>query len=127
MPPRLHKISQPFLYEINTWPWLEAISRNENRTIDLGSVPGHYWDEIADLGFDGVWLMVNLSEGMAAGAVRTPWTDLRGRQWQLADPTQNVAYERSGDDLVDGLFVELDAWQWHMFRIQPTLSRGVAR
>jgi hypothetical protein len=24
---------------------------------------------------------------------------------------------RSGDDLINGLFVELDAWQWHMFRI----------
>jgi glycosidase len=57
MPSRLNKITQPFIYEINAWPWLEAISRNEDKTIDLGSVPGHYWDDIADLGFDGVWLM----------------------------------------------------------------------
>ena len=50
---------------------------------------------------------------------RTPWADLRGRPWQLADPTQNIIFVRSGDDLVDGLFVELDAWRWQMFRIDP--------
>jgi hypothetical protein len=53
----LSKITQPLLYEINTWPWLEGISRNEGRVIDLGSVLDRYWDEIADLGFDGLWLM----------------------------------------------------------------------
>ena len=57
MPSALNKITQPFLYEINTWPWLAAISHDEERSIDLGSVPDRYWDEIADLGFDGVWLM----------------------------------------------------------------------
>jgi hypothetical protein len=54
MPSKLSQNSQPYLYEINTWPWLEAISRTEGRAIDLGTVPDHYWDEIADLGFDGV-------------------------------------------------------------------------
>jgi hypothetical protein len=33
------------------------------------------------------WLIVvNLSDGTAAGLVRTPWADLRGRQWHLIDP-----------------------------------------
>jgi hypothetical protein len=67
---------------------------------------------------DTRWLIVvNLSDGTAAGEVRTPWTDLGGRQCHLTDPTQNAAFVRSGDDLVDGLFVELDAWKWHMFRV----------
>jgi hypothetical protein len=70
------------------------------------------------------WLMVvNLSDGRAAGLVRTPWAELRGRQWQLTDPTQNIAFVRSGDDLVDGLFVDLDAWTWHMFRVDPLTER----
>ena len=69
---------------------------------------------------DTRWLIiVNLSGGTAAGLVRTPWHDLRGRQWHLADPTQDLVFLRSGDDLVDGLFVELDAWKWHMFRVNP--------
>jgi hypothetical protein len=57
MPSDLNKITHPLLYEINTWPWIEAINRNEATAIDLGSVPDRYWDEIADLGFDAVWLM----------------------------------------------------------------------
>jgi glycosidase len=69
---------------------------------------------------DTRWLIVvNLSDNAVAGLVRTPWAELQGRQWQLTDPTQNIAYQRSGDDLVNGLFVELDAWQWQMFRIDP--------
>ena len=50
-------VPHPFIYEINTWPWLASISAQEGRTIDLGSVPAAYWDEIAGLGFDAVWLM----------------------------------------------------------------------
>lgn len=70
---------------------------------------------------DTRWLVVvNLDDGTAAGLVRTRWNDLRGRQWQLTDPTQSVAFVRSGDDLVDGLFVELAARKWHLFRIDPT-------
>jgi hypothetical protein len=57
MPAELTRIAHPFLYEINTWPWLAAISKTEGKAIDLGSVPARYWDQIADLGFDGVWLM----------------------------------------------------------------------
>jgi hypothetical protein len=69
---------------------------------------------------DSRWLIVvNLSDGTAPGQVRTPWTDLRGQQWHLTDPTHNMVLARSGDDLVDGLFVELDPWNWHMFRIGP--------
>jgi hypothetical protein len=70
---------------------------------------------------DSRWLIVvNLSDSTAAAMVRTPWADLRGREWHLTDPTRNIALLRSGDDLVDGLFVELDAWNWHLFRIDPT-------
>jgi hypothetical protein len=73
---------------------------------------------------DTRWLIiVNLSDRTAAGLVRTPWADLRGHIWNLSDPTKNIAVPRTGDDLVDGLFVELDAWNWHMFRLSlPTES-----
>jgi hypothetical protein len=39
MPSKLSKITQPVLYEINAWPWLEGIGRTEGRAIDLASVP----------------------------------------------------------------------------------------
>ena len=50
-------MAHPFIYEINTWAWLESISAEEGKPVDLGSVPERHWDEIAGLGFDSVWLM----------------------------------------------------------------------
>ena len=77
MPSKLSQNSQPYLYEINTWPWLEAISRTEGRAIDLGTVPDRYWDEIADLGFDGVWLMGVWQRSPAGIAIALTNDDLR--------------------------------------------------
>ena len=56
----------PTLYEINTWVWLAELSATKRRRLDLGSVPGSEWDKIAQLGFDGVWLM-GVWERSAAG------------------------------------------------------------
>ena len=47
----------PFIYEINTWVWLDELSRREGAAIDLAGVPRREWDAIAELGFDAVWLM----------------------------------------------------------------------
>jgi hypothetical protein len=47
----------PHLYEINTWPWLDAVSRREGRPLALGAVPDREWDRLADLGVDLVYLM----------------------------------------------------------------------
>ena len=40
MPSELSKITHPFIYEINTWPWLAAISKDQGAAIDLGSGAG---------------------------------------------------------------------------------------
>jgi hypothetical protein len=47
----------PFLYEINTWPWLNGLTARFGRPVQLGNVPAEVWDEIAAWGFDAVWLM----------------------------------------------------------------------
>ncbi|HEV7536234.1 MAG TPA: hypothetical protein VGP90_11400, partial [Acidimicrobiia bacterium] len=47
----------PVVFEINTWPWLDQLSREEGRPVDLGSVPDRYWDEMAGSGYDAVWFM----------------------------------------------------------------------
>jgi hypothetical protein len=47
----------PFIYEINTWTWLNDLSRNKRRPLDLGSVPDKEWDALAKLGMDAIWLM----------------------------------------------------------------------
>ncbi len=50
-------VEHPFIYEINTWAWLEGLTRSEDRAVDLAGVPADAWDAIAALGFDAVWLM----------------------------------------------------------------------
>ena len=47
----------PHLYEISAWPWLERLSRREDRRITLADVPKGTWDAIAEAGFDCVYLM----------------------------------------------------------------------
>ncbi len=66
------------------------------------------------------WLVVvNLSRGTVTGQVRVPIDGLHGGMWRLVDPTHDVTYDRNGHDLVDGMFVRLGAWDWHLLRIDP--------
>ena len=47
----------PVIYEVNTWAWLNDLSRKHQRRVDLATVPEPEWDAIADQGFDAVWFM----------------------------------------------------------------------
>lgn len=67
-------------------------------------------------------VVVNLGGSTASGLVRTPWGELRGRGCDLVDPTGHVTYSRSGDDLADGLFVELAAGAWHLFEVDVRMG-----
>ena len=49
--------NHPVLYEINTWAWLNELSRQAGRPVTLGSVPDETWDALSAWGFDAVWLM----------------------------------------------------------------------
>jgi hypothetical protein len=49
--------ARPIIYEINTWVWLNDLSRQYKRVISLGTVPAEQWDAITALGVDAVWLM----------------------------------------------------------------------
>ena len=67
------------------------------------------------------WLVVvNLGPDTAEGQVTVPpgWGDLRGRALRLLDPVHDIAFDRSGDELLDGLYVQLDPWGSHQFSIQ---------
>ena len=57
--------------------------------------------------------------------MHTPWEDMRGQQWQLVDPTSR-SFVRFGDDLVDGIFVQLLRWDWHLLRIEPLSEPSTA-
>jgi glycosidase len=45
------------LLEISAWPWLERLSRLEQRRVTLGDVPAVQWDAIARDGLDVLFLM----------------------------------------------------------------------
>ena len=49
--------AHPHLYEINTWPWLDALSRRSGRFTTLAGVPDREWDALQRLGIDIVYLM----------------------------------------------------------------------
>jgi Alpha amylase, catalytic domain len=92
------------------------------RLCDLSGWPGD--DTFQDLVAwcwegDTRWLVVvNLSDATGRAHVRAPWPDLRGQSVRLTDPTTGVAYDRAGDDVCDGLYVELAPWRWHLFRVE---------
>ncbi|MFZ5916147.1 MAG: alpha-amylase family glycosyl hydrolase [Chloroflexota bacterium] len=49
--------NMPVIYEINTWVWLEELSRQAGRRVTLANVPPTELAQLADDGFDAVWLM----------------------------------------------------------------------
>ncbi|MFN8375779.1 MAG: alpha-amylase family glycosyl hydrolase [Anaerolineae bacterium] len=49
--------SKPFLYQINTWVWLNTLSRKYGQPITLGNVPDAELNHLAQLNVDAVWLM----------------------------------------------------------------------
>src|SRR6185312_16190578 len=51
------KSAPPLIFEINTWVWLNELSRQHGRLTTLANVPDSEWQAVADLGFDAVWLM----------------------------------------------------------------------
>ena len=49
--------AHPSILEIDTWPWLAALTESGDGPVDLGRVPAKVWDAIAETGYDLVWLM----------------------------------------------------------------------
>jgi hypothetical protein len=75
--------AHPHLYEINTWPWLEALSRRRGRRLTLAAVPDEDWDHLQALGIDLVYLM---------GIFRR---SAISRHIARTDPTLFEAYDRA--------------------------------
>ena len=47
----------PLILEINTWTWLNALSRKYSRQVTLASIPANEYDRLSRQGFDAIWLM----------------------------------------------------------------------
>jgi glycosidase len=69
---------------------------------------------------DRALIVVNFSDTTSQARVRGLWTDLAGRPWRLSDSLSGEAFERTGDELAEeGLFVSLNPWSCHFFRMVP--------
>ncbi|MBI5671659.1 MAG: alpha-amylase [Chloroflexi bacterium] len=60
--------TKPFIYEINTWVWLDSLSRDYNWPVTLENVPDKILDELAGYGLDAIWLMGVWTRSAAAKA-----------------------------------------------------------
>ena len=81
------------------------------------------WGQLVGWGWRGdarKLVVVNLGDEPAEGLVSIAWDDLRGANWRLEDAADGRSYERSGDDLRDGMYVALPPWGWHLFDVAPT-------
>jgi hypothetical protein len=47
----------PFIYELNTWVWLQDLSQTRHRPVTLADVPDEAWEALTALCPDAVWLM----------------------------------------------------------------------
>jgi len=83
--------AHPHLYEINTWPWLDALSRRHGRSLTLGGVADAEWDALAALGIDlvylmGIWRRSPLGREIArSNALMLPEYDRALPRWQMSD------------------------------------------
>jgi len=48
---------KPFIYEINTWVWLDTLSRTYNKPLTLENLPDAVLEELTGYGVDAIWLM----------------------------------------------------------------------
>lgn len=49
--------NKPFIYQINTWVWLDRLSRTYEMPLTLETVPDDVLNELAALNVDAIWLM----------------------------------------------------------------------
>ena len=47
----------PVIYEINTWVWLNELSRKYNKPVTLATVPPEEWSYLSSFGADAIWFM----------------------------------------------------------------------
>ena len=47
----------PIIYEINTWIWLNELSKKYRKKLTLANIPPKEYDEFAKFGFNAIWLM----------------------------------------------------------------------
>ena len=95
--------------QIVAWGW-EGLPSDDTAPAVMAPADVHRWLIVVNLGAD---------TASARVAVPPSWGELRGDSLRLEDPVHDTACDRSGDELLDGLYVQLDPWASHLFSIRP--------
>ncbi len=101
--------AHPTVYEINTWAWLNELSREASYPVTLGNVPQAELESLAEIGFDGLWLM-----GVWQ---RSP----RGREIAQELPYLQAEYRRALPDYVSTDVVG-SPYAIHRYQVDPALG-----
>ena len=65
-------------------------------------------------------VVVNYSDHQGQCRLRLPFDGLAGRQFRLVDVMESEVYWRDGGELVEpGLYIDLGAWRFNVFRLDP--------
>jgi hypothetical protein len=71
-------------------------------------------------------IVVNLSPLSSQGLVQVPWKDLTGSEWQLEDVLTGQNFLRNGSEMLQpGLYVDLEAWKVHFFKVVCRCSESL--
>jgi hypothetical protein len=65
-------------------------------------------------------IVVNLSPIQSQSLVQVPWDELVGSNWHLEDVFTEQYFERNGSEMLNpGLYVDLEGWKVHFFKVVP--------
>jgi glycosidase len=86
------------------------------------------WDNFLAFAWEGidgsrVLVCVNYSPDNGQCYVHLPFSEMADQQWQLQDLMSEVSYDRDGNDLLRrGLYLDLQAWHYHVFEMERSIS-----
>jgi hypothetical protein len=62
-------------------------------------------------------VVVNLSGAWSQGRVKVPWDELKSISCRLTDLFTGAVYERQGEEMLNsGLYIDLEAWEFHFLK-----------
>lgn len=105
----MHAVSKP-VFRNGQWSLCERFGWPDNASFQNLVV----WSWVKE--DERYLIVINLSDYPAQAKVRFPWPDLGGKRLHLLDQLSGVTFERDGDELLAGLYVELGPWNHHFFQ-----------
>ncbi|MGC8491290.1 MAG: alpha-amylase [Syntrophobacteraceae bacterium] len=121
-PEELDSELQLFFYQLLTNIDSSCFHDGEWTLCDLAGWPDNWsWNNILAWGLrkgeERYLVAVNFSEFRSQALVQVPWNDIGEARWRLVEVLTGEEYLRDGAEMLNpGLFVDLEAWDYHFLR-----------